>query len=128
MCSINVCWFPLMCSAYIQRALYKDNIRRNVKYSFYSHSIGNSRNLFEFFSLLFLFCHNFTNIDIVLLFIDVCKDSSDDDFSDDSGSSKTEGYAVLDLEYELASSSDDSDTLSSVSSGTDVSSKMKNGN
>lgn len=50
----------------------------------------------------------------------MCKDSTDDDFSD-SGSSKTEGYAVLDVEYEVASSSDDDDTLSSVSSGTDVS-------
>jgi hypothetical protein len=61
---------------------------------------------------------------IIILFfslfrIDVCKDSEDDDFSD-SGSSKTEGYAVLDVEYELASTSDD-DTASSVSSGTDVS-------
>jgi hypothetical protein len=54
-----------------------------------------------------------------LLRIDVCKDSEDDDFSD-SGSSKTEGYAVLDVEYEVASTSDD-ETASSESSGTDVS-------
>ncbi|XP_070492764.1 dentin sialophosphoprotein-like [Chironomus tepperi] len=49
---------------------------------------------------------------------DVCKDSTDDDFSDTS--SKTEGYAVLDVEYEVASSSDeDNSDNSSISSGTD---------
>lgn len=50
---------------------------------------------------------------------DVCKDSTDDDFSDAS-SSRTEGYAVLDVEYEVASSSDEDDNdQSSISSGTD---------
>lgn len=47
----------------------------------------------------------------------MCKDSTDDDFSD-SDSSKTEGYAVLDVEYEVASTTADDDT-SSISSGTD---------
>lgn len=51
----------------------------------------------------------------------MCKDSTDDDFSD-TASSKTEGYAVLDVEYEVASSSDDDECdNSSISSGTDVS-------
>lgn len=50
---------------------------------------------------------------------DVCKDSTDDDFSD-TDSSKTEGYAVLDVEYEVASTTDDDeDDNSSISSGTD---------
>lgn len=48
----------------------------------------------------------------------MCKDSTDDDFSD-SDSSKTEGYAVLDVEYEVASTTDGDDSGSSASSGTD---------
>ena len=47
----------------------------------------------------------------------MCKDSTDEEFSD-SDSSKTEGYAVIDLEYEVASSTDD-ESGSSASSGTD---------
>lgn len=50
----------------------------------------------------------------------MCKDSTDDEFSD-TASSKTEGYAVLDVEYEVPSSSDDDQSNdSSISSGTDV--------
>lgn len=52
--------------------------------------------------------------------LDICKDSSDDDYSD-AGSSQTEGYAVMDvIEYELPDDSE-SDDVSSASSGTDVS-------
>jgi len=80
------------------------NNKKNPKY----FKTGNSSNSFM---LHFLFS----------LSIDVCKDSTDDDFSD-TASSKTEGYAVLDVEYEVASSSDEDDSdNSSVSSGTDVS-------
>lgn len=51
---------------------------------------------------------------------DICKDSSDDDYST-SDSSHTEGYAVMDvIEYELPDDSE-SDDVSSASSGTDVS-------
>lgn len=52
---------------------------------------------------------------------DICKDSSDDDYSD-ADSSHTEGYAVVDvaIEYELPDDSE-SDSVSSGSSGTDVS-------
>lgn len=54
-----------------------------------------------------------------MIHLDVCKDSTDDDFSD-SDSSKTEGYAVLDVEYEVASTTDDDDdSVTSASSGTD---------
>jgi hypothetical protein len=51
---------------------------------------------------------------------ELCKDSTDDDFSD-TDSSKTEGYAVVDVvEYELASTSaDDDEDNSSISSGTE---------
>jgi hypothetical protein len=58
-----------------------------------------------------------------LLFLpDICKDSSDDDYSD-AGSSHTEGFAVMDvIEYELPDDSE-SDDVSSASSGTDVSFK-----
>lgn len=53
-------------------------------------------------------------------FTDICKDSSDDDYSD-ANSSHTEGYAVMDvIEYELPDDSE-SDDVSSASSGTDVS-------
>jgi hypothetical protein len=54
--------------------------------------------------------------------LDICKDSSDDDYSD-AGSSHTEGFAVMDvIEYELPDDSE-SDDVSSASSGTDVSYK-----
>lgn len=52
---------------------------------------------------------------------DICKDSSDDDYSD-ADSSHTEGYAVVDvaIEYDVPDDSESDDT-SSGSSGTDVS-------
>lgn len=79
------------------------NNKKNPKY----FKTGNSSNSFMYYSSF--------------LSIDVCKDSTDDDFSD-TASSKTEGYAVLDVEYEVASSSDDDESdNSSISSGTDVS-------
>lgn len=53
--------------------------------------------------------------------LDICKDSSDDDYSD-AGSSHTEGYAVMDvIEYELPDDSESDDLSSASSSGTDVS-------
>jgi hypothetical protein len=67
----------------------------------------------EILNIFFFFC------------VDYCKDSTDDDYSD-SDSSKTTGYAVMDVvEYEVPSSIDDDDTQSSISSGTDVSGEHK---
>lgn len=56
----------------------------------------------------------------LLISLDVCKDSSDDDNSD-TNSSHTEGFAVLDVitEYDLADDSESEDG-STASSGTDV--------
>lgn len=55
--------------------------------------------------------------------LDICKDSSDDDYSD-GDSSQTEGFAVMDvIEYEIPDDSE-SDDVSSASSGTDVSTAM----
>lgn len=55
------------------------------------------------------------------LCLDICKDTSDDEYSD-ANSSHTEGYAVMDvIEYELPDDSESEDDMSSASSGSDVS-------
>lgn len=57
----------------------------------------------------------------VFLRVDICKDTSDDEYSD-ANSSHTEGFAVMDvIEYELPDDSESEDDLSSASSGSEVS-------
>lgn len=57
---------------------------------------------------------------------DVCKDSGDEDENSDASSSKTEGFAVMDIieEYEVAEDSESED-VSEASSGTDVRQNIK---
>lgn len=54
-------------------------------------------------------------------FLDVCKDSGDDDDNSDASSTRTEGFAVMDIieEYEVADDSESED-VSEASSGTEV--------
>lgn len=83
----------------LNRAPVLVNLRRGKQKKYF-------RNLKNSFSCFFRSC------------LDICKDSSDDDYSD-GGSSQTEGYAVMDvIEYEIPDDSE-SDDVSSASSGTD---------